>query len=348
MKKFLIDCNSTTTKAIKKINQLGGKSLVVTENNKKLKGILSSFDLRKAIMNKNILNKNINTIYNKKPKYIYSDEISKKNSELFIKIKQLEILPVIDRKTRNIIDILTFEKYKKLLTKKLGKINCSVVIMAGGKGTRLKPYTEILPKPLLPINNKPAIRHILEKFNKHKPSKFFITLNYKAEILKSYFKEIKELFNIKILEEDKPLGTAGSLVYLKNKIKDNFFLTNCDTIINTDYSKILEYHKLNKLDITTVVANKKFVIPYGVCDIKDKKFNIVEKPHYRFNVNVGLYLINKNILNLINKNKSLDFNQLLLKAHKNSKRIGLYEIREKDWIDVGQMDKYKNYKNKEI
>ncbi len=348
MKKFLIDYNSTTTKAIKKINKLGGKSLVVTENKKKLKGILSSFDLRKAIMNKNILNKNINRIYNKKPKYIYSDEINKKNTELFIKIKQLEILPVVDRKTHTIVDILTFEKYKKLKTKKLGKINCSVVIMAGGKGTRLRPYTEILPKPLLPINNKPAIRHILEKFNKHKPSKFFVTLNYKAEILKSYFKEIKKLFNINIIEEDTPLGTAGSLIYLKNKIKDNFFLTNCDTIINTDYSKILEYHNNNNCDITTVVANKKFIIPYGVCSIKDKKFNMVEKPNYKFKVNVGLYLINKNILSLIHKKQNLDFNQLILKAHKNNKKIGLFEIKEKDWVDVGQMDKYKNYINKEI
>ena len=114
--------------------------------------------------------------------------------------------------------------------------------MAGGKGTRLKPYTEILPKPLLPIDGKPAIRHIIEKFNYHNPNKFFITVNYKSEILRSYFQEIKKDFKVKIINEKIPLGTAGSLYYLKNKIKNYFFLTNCDIIVNTNYYDILDFH----------------------------------------------------------------------------------------------------------
>ena len=174
--------------------------------------------------------------------------------------------------------------------------------MAGCKGTRLKPYTEILPKPLLPINKKPAIRHILEKFDYHGPTKFFITVNYKAEVLKSYFHETQGSFKIEIINEDRPLGTAGSLYYLKNKIKDHFFLTNCDTIVNTNYFNILNFHLKNKNDITTVVAKKVFNLPYGVCNIEKKNFQFVEKPKLKFKVNVGLYLLSKNILKLIKKN----------------------------------------------
>ena len=157
MKKFFIDHNSSTKKAIRQINKLGGHSLIVVQKKNILKGILSSYDLRKAIINKNILNKNINKIYNRKPKYVYSGEIKKNISDIHFKIKRLGILPVIDKETNKIVDILTHRKLKSLKFKKSEKINCNVVIMAGGKGTRLKPYTEILPKPLLPINKKPAI-----------------------------------------------------------------------------------------------------------------------------------------------------------------------------------------------
>ncbi len=348
MKRYLIDHKSTTKSAIHKINRLGGHSLIVVEKKNILKGILSSFDLRKAIMNKNILNKNINKIYNKKPKFIYSDQIHKNLSDIYFTIRKLEILPVVHRTSFKISDVLTFKRIKNLKNKKINKINCPVVIMAGGKGTRLKPYTEVLPKPLLPINKKPAIRHILEKFQQYGPTKFFISVNYKAEVLKSYFSETKGNFNITIINEDRPLGTAGSLFYLKNKIKNHFFLTNCDTIINTDYQKIIKFHKKNHNDITTVVANKKFIIPYGVCNYEKKIFNLIEKPKLYFRVNVGLYLINKSIIKLIKKKKSLDFNQLLLQSNKNKKKIGFFEIKEKDWIDVGQMDKYKNYLNKQI
>ena len=348
MKKFFIDHKSKTISAIKKINKLGGQSLVVVEKKNKLKGILSSYDLRKAIMNKNILNKNIIKIYNKKPKYIYSDQIKRNISNIYFKIKKFEIFPVVDRKSKKIIDVLTYKKLKNFKNKKLKKINCPVVIMAGGKGTRLKPYTEVLPKPLLPINKKPAIRHILEKFQNHSPSKFFITVNYKAEVLKSYFSETQGNFNINIINEDKPLGTAGSLFYLKKKIKNSFFLTNCDTLVNTDYYKILQVHKKNKNDITTVVANKIFTIPYGVCNTKNNNFILSEKPKLKFKVNTGLYIVESNIIKLIKSKSFLDFNTLLNESIKNKKKIGYYEIKDKDWIDVGQMDKYKSFLNKEI
>ena len=348
MRKFFIDHKSQTRKAINQINKLRGRSLIVVTNKNILKGILSSADLRKAIINKNILNKNISKIYNKKPKYIFSDQLRKNLPDTYHKIKLLNLLPVVDKKTYKVVDILTYEKLKNLKSKNLKKINCSVVIMAGGEGKRLKPYTQVLPKPLLPIDGKPAILHILEKFNYHRPTDFFITINYKSEILKSYFSEIKDSFKIKIIHEGRPLGTAGGLYFLKKRIKNNFFLTNCDTIINANYHDILKHHLKKQNDITVVVTKKVFRIPYGVCKEDKKKLTFTEKPKFKFKINVGLYLLNKNILDLLKRKQHLNFNSLLEKSLKKNKKIGYYEIKERNWVDVGQMDKYKNFVNKKI
>ena len=348
MKKNFIDHKSLTHKEIKKINSLGGQSLIVVQNKNIFKGILSSFDLRKAIMNKNILNKDISKIYNKKTKIIFSDEIEDKFSEIQTYVRKLRVIPVIDRKTKKVVKIINLKNLTNQKLKKK-KINCSVVIMAGGKGVRLRPYTNILPKPLLPINQKPAIKHILEKFENYSPSKFYITINYKSELLKSYFEESKMKFNIELVKEKKPLGTAGSLYYLKNKIRNYFFLTNCDTIINTNYYKILQSHIQNKNDITIVVAKKILKVPYGVAEFNSKKkFSLIEKPKLKFDVNVGLYILNKSILLQIKTKKFLDFNTLLNKNITKKKKIGFYQIRDKEWIDVGQMEKYKYFLNKKI
>ena len=300
-------------------------------------------------MNKNILNKNISKIYNKKPKFIFEDQLNDKISDVQNKVRRLGVMPVIDRKTHKIVKVINLSNINSIKPKNVKKINCSVVIMAGGKGIRLRPYTDVLPKPLLPLNKKPAIRHILEKFKQYSPSKFYITLNYKSELLKSYFEETKGQFNIKLVNEDKPLGTAGSLFLIKKKIKKYFFLTNCDTIVNTNYYDILKYHQKNKNDITVVVARKIFKIPYGVASSKkENQLKLIEKPKLKLKINVGLYLINKNILDQIKSKRYLDFTSLINSSIKNDKKVGYYEVKDKEWIDVGEMDKYKYFLNKKI
>ena len=347
--KYLIDHNIKTIEALKKINKFGGRSLIVVSNKKILRGILSSADLRKAILNYNITNAKINKIYNKKPRFIFSDEIQKKMKKISLNVKKLSIIPIIDRKTKKIIDVLESEKLNLLdIKKKNKKLNISVVIMAGGKGTRLMPYTSVLPKPLLPINQKPTINHIIDRFMMHSAKNFFVTLNYKSEILRTYLKDLSKINPLMIIEEKKPLGTAGSLFLIKNKITNDFFLTNCDTIINENYNDIYEQHKTKKNDITIVVAQKKFKIPYGVCNIKENSFVMREKPELKYNVNTGFYIISKNCLKVLKKKEYLDFNDFLLKCKKYNKKIGIFKIREKSWIDVGQMQEYKTNLNKDI
>mgnify|MGYP001442518844 FL=1 len=349
IKNFFIDHNSKTINALKKINRLGGQSLIVVSNKKVLRGILSGADIRKAIMNHNITNDKINKIYNKKPMFLFYDEVKKKIKNIPRSIKKFDIIPVIDRKTRTVIDIIDSQKINLVnIKKKKEKLNISVVIMAGGKGTRLMPYTSVLPKPLLPINQKPTINHIIDRFMLHSVKNFFVTLNYKSEILKTYLKDLSKINPIITIQEKKPLGTAGSLFLIKNKIKNDFFLANCDTIINENYSDIYQNHKIKKNDITIVTATKKFKIPYGVCDENEKSFVMREKPEFKYNVNTGFYIISRKCLKVLKKKEYLDFNDFLLKCKKHNKKIGIYKIREKNWIDVGQMKEYKNNLNKNI
>ncbi len=347
--KYLIDHNTKTIDSLKKINKLGGRSLIVVSNKKILKGILSSADLRRAILNHSITNEKINKIYNKKPKFIFSDEVKEKIKKILPNVKRFNIIPIIDRKTKKIVDVLDSNKFHSLnIKKKNKKLKLDVVIMAGGRGTRLMPYTSVLPKPLLPINQKPTIDHIIDKFMRHSVKKFFVTLNYKSEILRTYLKDLSKINHLITIQEKKPLGTAGSLFLIKNKIKNDFFLTNCDTIINENYEDIFKHHKTKKNDITIVAASKKFKIPYGVCDITKNNFEMKEKPELKYSVNTGFYIISKNCLKILKKKQYLDFNNFLLKCKKHNKKIGIFKIKEKSWIDVGQMQEYKTNFNKDI
>ncbi len=349
LKKYLVDHNAKTIDSLRRINKLGGRSLIVTSDKKILKGILSSADLRKAILNHNITNEKISKIYNKKPKFIFSDEFQKKLKKISANLKKFSIIPIIDRKTKKITNILDTEKLNILNSKKKNKkLNTSVVIMAGGKGTRLMPYTSVLPKPLLPVNSKPTINHIIDRFMLHSVKNFFVTLNYKSNILKTYLKDLSKINPLTTVDEKKPLGTAGSLFLIKNKIKNDFFLTNCDTIINSNYYDIFRHHRLKENHITIVAATKKFKIPYGVCESKDNKFIMYEKPELKHNVNTGFYVISKNCLKVLKKRERIDFNEFLIRCKKNKMRIGIFKIKETNWIDVGQMKEYKNNFNKNI
>ena len=183
--------------------------------------------------------------------------------------------------------------------------NIPVVIMAGGRGTRLEPFTKVLPKPLVPIHETTIIERIINTFTKKKCEDFYLTVNYKSRIIKAYFEELQPNYNVHFIDEPEPLGTAGSLIYLKDKIKNHCFVTNCDILIKIDYLNLLEFHINGKYDLTLVASAKEYVIPYGTCEID--KFgelsHINEKPSYDLLINTGLYVLNPEILKFIPENK---------------------------------------------
>ena len=164
-----------------------------------------------------------------------------------------------------------------------------------------------------------------------------MSLNYKKNLIKSYFRENK-IKNLHFLEEQKPLGTAGSISMLKGKVKTDFFIINCDTILSINLEKFYEYHKKNNYSITLVAASKNFKLSYGSCEIKKngQLKKILEKPSMNYLVSVGLYLFKSDVIQLVSKNKFLGMDALIKKVKKKGGKVGVFPISEGNWYDTGQ------------
>jgi len=207
--------------------------------------------------------------------------------------------------------------------------------MAGGKGTRLDPFTKVLPKPLIPIGERTIIDIIMDKFYQNGIKEFYISINHKSRMIKSYFEEANTKFIIHYLEENQPLGTAGSLKLLEGKIEGSLLVSNCDIIIDTDYSEIIEFHEKKKYDMTIVGSFRHYVIPYGVCEISNggSLKEIREKPEYDFLVNTGMYVLEPDVLVPIPVNKFYHITDLINEYLKRQEKVGVYPISEK-WYQI--------------
>ena len=343
MRKYKILSNKKIKDALEAIGKFGQNCLIIVDEKNNLQGTLSDGDLRKALLNKKSLNDSIKGIYHKKPIFLIKDEFDKKDAEKILLKKNVDIIPVIT-KTRKVIDVIywskIFSKSKNI------SLDIPTLIMAGGRGTRLKPFTNILPKPLIPLNQKPVIDHIIDNFLISGIKNFYISINKNShQIMKSYFHQKKSKF----IEEKIPLGTAGSIKYLKKSKKD-FIVTNCDVIFDIDFNNLYEFHKKNKYDFTIVGSNEENLLSYGVCKLKKNGLlkAIEEKPTFSYLANCGLYLLSPKIFKVMPKkiNHSFDMNELISLALKKKFRIGVYFVSQSSWYDVGQWKEYKSTLNR--
>ena len=333
--------NYNLAQALKVIQKNGQRCCVVVNKNHQLLGTLSAGDVRKAISKKSNLKKNVMNFCNKNSKYFIENNFTYSEAKHVFFKKKYDLIPVLN-KDKVVKKVLVWHLFfgKKKKTKK--KLNIKAVIMAGGKGTRLNPFTKILPKPLVPIKDKPIIEHIISRFAKHGINYFYFTIRYKMKIIKAYFNDTKSSFKIKYLEEKKPLGTAGGLKKLYGKIKSSFFVTNCDVLLDTDLVDFFNFHKKEKNDVSLIAVSKKYTVPYGVCQINNRKLEkIKEKPKLNYFVNSGFYLINPKVLKLIPNNKYFDMNELIKKALEKKYKVGAYPVSQKHWMDIGQLAEYK-------
>jgi dTDP-glucose pyrophosphorylase len=342
MKDITAQPNITIRQAMKKLSQFGEKCLVIVDESNTLLGTLSDGDLRKAILNGSEISNSIQQIYESNPTVLIDGEYKKKDVKKIFTQKQFDLLPIVN-KERKLIDIILWTGILNNSKKKQkAKINVPVVIMAGGKGTRMEPFTKILPKPLVPIHEKPIIEHIIERFTDFGCHEFNMMVNYKARILKAYFEELRPEYKVTFVDENEPLGTAGSLQYLKGKFNIPFFVTNCDIIIKADYKSLYEFHQKHNYDITLVASTKEYIIPYGTCELNSDGHlaHINEKPKYDFLINTGLYVLNPDVLNFIPKNKFYHITHLIEDANAQGKKIGVFPVDDDDWIDIGQWAEY--------
>lgn len=333
IKDFLIDEEKTLLEAMESLDKVAKKVLFVSRKEKFI-GSITDGDIRRWILKKGSLNSKVKDVANYNPKYLYQkDNISAR--EYMLK-NSIEVLPILNG-DKDIISIVLLNDGEIEAKRNL---DVPIVIMAGGLGTRLYPYTKILPKPLIPIGEIPIVEHIINRFNKYGSDKFFLIVNHKKGMIKSYFNDIEKNYEVKYVDEDKPLGTGGGLSLLKGEINSTFILSNCDILIEEDYEKIYNHHQKEKNLITMVCSLKKIKIPYGVIDISEKGEieNIKEKPELSFFINTGMYIVDPKIINELEEDKKIDFPDIIEKYRNNGEKIGVYPIGEKSWLDMGQID----------
>lgn len=345
-KKLLIPADTSIIEALKRLDETAEKVLFVVDSQSKLLGALTDGDIRRYILNGRSLDDSVAEVYNPHPKFVLEKECSADYlKKLFLKYK-IELIPILDEQHR-LINVAFWEKVfsdqDKKPSRKRIKAKVPVVIMAGGKGTRLDPFTKILPKPLIPIGDKPIIEVIMDKFHEFGMTDFYVTLNHKSKMIKAYFEEFKTKYKITYIDEDKPLGTAGGLKYLPSELSGAIFVSNSDILIEEDYGKILKFHKDHQNEITIVASIKNYNIPYGVCEIENggALCKIKEKPNLSFLVNTGMYVVNSSALKIIPDGKFYHITQLIEDLKSNGKRVGVFPISENAWMDVGEWEKYK-------
>ena len=340
--KFLIRENISIKEAMKKIDEGVKRIVFVVDSEKRLLGSLSDGDIRRHILKTGDIRDDIKSVYNSKPFALHNGYDLQEIKTIIIK-NSYRAVPVLDDENK-ITNILFWEDlFGKKTSKRQEQINLPVVIMAGGTGTRLEPFTRILPKPLIPIGEKAMIEVIMDEFAQYGMHSFYITINHKGKMIKAFFEENESYENIHFVEENKPLGTVGSLRYLNDELKSTFFVTNCDILIDENYSKIHQFHKEGHYDLTLIAAMKNFTIPYGICELEHDGLlkQINEKPEYDFLVNTGMYLLEPKLLPLIPEGTYYDITDLIRDIKNKTYRIGVYPVSGHSWIDVGQWEEYK-------
>jgi len=338
---YLINTKNTIKESMIKIKKNGTRTLLVVKKNRFLLGTLSEGDINSALIKNFNLKSSIESIFNKNPKKLNSDNFNvNKVTKLFLDT-QIGIIPIVDSNNfvKKIItwnDIFTSEENSSELKK------IDIVIMAGGKGERLKPFTSVLPKPLIPINGRPMLEHIISNLKYFNFFNFHLVLNHQANLIISYFNNNNKNFKIDYSIEPKPLGTIGGVRNIEKNINsDNFLLSNCDTLFKIDYFKFFDFHKTNNFFITLVASKVQHEFPYGSCKVSNGKLiSIKEKPKFDFIANSGLYLIKKEIIRLIPKNKKFDMTDLIHKCLKLKKKVGVFKISNNSWTDLGQLSDF--------
>ena len=343
MKDILIAPNTTIREAMKLLDKTSQGCLVVVDDEEKLLGTLTDGDLRRAILAGNGFSISIQSIYNKNPYTLKIAAYTKEEAENLLRTKKVNLIPIINSDNR-VVDLITWSLFDGVESSYKGKNigQVPVVIMAGGKGTRLEPFTKILPKSLIPIHDEPIIEHIIKRFIAIGCQDYYLTVNYKSRIMKAYFEELNPDYEVHFIEEQEPLGTAGSLRFLIEKLDEPFFVTNCDIIVKSDYASLYEFHVKNDYDVTLVASAKEYTIPYGTCELNRSGYlsHINEKPTYELLVNAGLYVLNPDVLSIIPKNKFYHITHMIEDLKKAGKKIGVFPIDDDAWIDIGQWAVY--------
>ena len=335
IKEYIVQKNATLLEAMNIINK-NSRGIVYVCDGKRLIGALSDGNVRRHILEGGSLNETAENVANKSPKYLHKN--SNTNALIYMKECSITSLPIISDEKE--IVAIKFSNAPDAYDYK--QLDVPVVIMAGGKGTRLQPFTNVLPKPLIPIGDKTITEHIMDHFKAFGCLDFSMIVNYKKNLIKSYFSELTN-YSVSYFEESDFLGTAGGLKLLEQDLTKTFFLTNCDVIIDDDYYEIIKHHRETKAIITMVCSLRNYTIPYGTVKL-NKEGNVdslEEKPSYSFLVNTGLYVIEPKFLKYIPQNTFIHITDVIDTCISAGEKVSMYPISENAWMDMGEFGEMK-------
>lgn len=331
---------TTVIEALKRMDKIGVKLLFVFAENR-FTSILTIGDIQRAIIKGIDLNESVMTIIDKNKKFVTPNESRNVVREKMLRLRA-ECMPVVDAEG-DLVDVYFWnEMFKHSEVHHREKINLPVVIMAGGKGTRLKPITNVIPKPLIPVGDKTILEEIMDQFESIGCREFYMSVNYKSDMMRFYLDQLEHKYQIEFFEETKPLGTIGSVSLLKGKITTPFFVSNCDIVIDQDYRDVYEYHCNNKNDITIVTAVKSIRIPYGVIETGENGLmtGLKEKPEQTYMINTGVYILNPDLINEIPEGEFFHITHLMEKIKARGGRVGCFPVSEHAWKDMGEWPEY--------
>lgn len=330
---------STIKEALKIIEAGAMRIALVINENGILLGTITDGDIRRALLSEISLDEPVIDFINIHPVVATIDQTNEEilNLAIFHKIYQI---PIVNENNK----LVGIEEVDTLI-KPPTKTN-KVVLMVGGLGTRLRPLTEKTPKPMLKVGSKPILETIIENFKKHGFIDIILSVSYKAEIIKGYFKDGSHLgVNITYIDEEKRMGTAGALSLMKELLSDNFFVMNGDLLTNMNFDNMLNYHVNNNSLATMGVREYDFQVPYGVVNVDGINIkNIEEKPIHSFFVSGGIYILNEKVLDLIPDNQYYDMPTLFEKVIEMNIKTISFPIREY-WLDIGRLDEYEKANN---
>lgn len=331
--------NTTIIKVLELINENSKQIAIVVDDNRKLLGTINDGDIRRALLKGSSLTDSIKNIYNRTPIIAFSYHSKEDIIELCTQNKVHQI-PVVDS-NKNLIRIETLEDLL-YIPEKANK----VVLMLGGLGTRLRPLTNDIPKPMLKVGDKPILETIVLNFKKYGFYKFIFSVSYKSHIIEEYFGDGSRFgIEIEYIHEEKRMGTAGSLFFMKEKLNEDFFVMNGDLLTDINFDDMYNYHIRNDTSCTLGVRKHSYKVPFGVLNINNSIVrSIDEKPVYDFFVSGGVYILNPVILNLVPENKFFDMPTLVEELISKKDNVKSYYIKDY-WLDIGEIDEYKKANN---
>lgn len=334
MNNHIINKEISLLEALSRINELAPDPLVlfVIDEGGRMVGTLTDGDSRRALIAGSSVNDKVEKMMHKNFNYMKVEDLDnvkeiKRQRELMMRL-----VPILD-KEHHIVEIINLEKYKT-------RLPIDAVLMAGGKGERLRPLTEKTPKPLLKVGEKAIIDHNIDRLISYGVKNIYVTVNYLGEQLENHFAEPRGEVKVQAVSEPKYLGTIGSIRFVKEFYNDTVLVMNSDLFTNINYEDFYLHFKENGADMSVAAVPYTVSVPYGIFDLDGRNIHgLIEKPTYNYYANAGIYLIKKSALSLIPENTFFNATDLIEELIAKGKKVIRFPLNG-TWIDIGNPQEY--------